>query len=328
MDRRGFLSTMAATISAGCSTARFRSTPTPRLKTIYRTPEGSVSKEEYEALNESYRRLKERYDTLEAEHRELQQTTVDDAEYEDLQDRYADLRTDYRELQDAAGDAAFPPYVIARNREFLIAYTLLNGGTRFYTVPSTELERQINLGTYMRSLDFAQLSYLGWTEVIGRFEGNSKFKTLGEFGTFYQLNPFVVIDNFTTLAADVYERHSDDTDRIREIWNFVTQLNTYSCDEEEEPRMPMETQLLGGGDCEDTAILAGSMLAAMPTPWRVQFVHTDYDNPADPQKIDHVIIAVEFDEGQEFVETTNPLEMNPFDEVNGFWTDVVGPANR
>lgn len=328
MNRRAFLTTIAATVSAGCSTIGSRSTPTPRLKTVFRTPPGSVSKEEYEALNESYHRLKERYKTLETEHRELQRTTVEDTDYEDLKARYADLRADYRQLQDATGDAAFPPYVVARDREFLIAYTLLDKGTRFYTVPSAELERQINLGTYMRSLTFRQLSYLGWTDVIDRFEGDSKYQTLGEFGTFYQLNPFVVIGNFTTLAADVYNRHSNDSARIREIWNFVTQLNAYTCDEEEEPRMPMETQLLGGGDCEDTAILAGSMLAAMPAPWRVQFVHTDYDNPADPQKIDHVIIAVEPDDGQVFVETTNPLEMNPFDEVNGFWTDVVGPANR
>jgi len=60
-----------------------------------------------------------------------------------------------------------------------------------------------------------------------------------------------------------YNRHQTDQGRIRAAWNFVTRLNDYVGEIEETPRFLLETLLMGGGDCEDSAILLGSSLYSM-----------------------------------------------------------------
>jgi hypothetical protein len=80
--------------------------------------------------------------------------------------------------------------------------------------------------------------------------------------------------------------------------------------------------LLGGGDCEDTAILAASILDAMPTDWKVQLVYMDADNPQDPQTINHVLVYVDTGEYQTYIETTSNQQMTPYTQVEGFYVTV------
>lgn len=78
----------------------------------------------------------------------------------------------------------------------------------------------------------------------------------------------------------------------------------------------------GEGDCEDTSILAASMLKAMPENWNVSLVTMDSDNPASPEELNHVIVYVETGEYSTFIETTSSEEMNPYQEIEGFYEEV------
>lgn len=317
MRRRTFLSHLTlvgAASVAGCSGNGGTDTPTPRVvtKTVYRTPD-------------DYTELQNKYAKLQEDFKQLKQNSVPEDQYQDLQRRYERLQEKHTDLQDRSEEAAFPPYVIAEDRQFKIAYKTLDGETAFYQIGSKTLEAQVNLGTYMRELSIREMRYLDLHDLAGRFAGDSKYTRLGEFGLYYQLNPFVIAANFETIARDIYQRYNTDEKRIRELWNFVTQLNTYSKELQETPRLPLETLLLGGGDCEDMTILAASLLSATPADWTNQFVYMDLNNPADPQSINHTVLFTQTDSLQTFIETTSNQTMAPFESVNGFYVDVTGP---
>lgn len=241
---------------------------------------------------------------------------------EDLQSQYEDLREEYNDLQDQLEYAVNPPYIVAEGREYSIAYNSIEGTPARYTIGADTFESQINVGTYMRELSIDQMEYLGFDDLPNRFEGNSKYTQLGDYGRYYQLEPFVISSNFETVSDDFYSMFSTDMERIREAWNFVTQLNVYSEELQETPRLPLETLLMGGGDCEDTTVLLASILAAMPADWTVEIVYMDIDNPTDPQTINHTVIWVETDSVSTFLETTSNQEMRPYERVNGFFQGV------
>lgn len=123
-------------------------------------------------------------------------------------------------------------------------------------------------------------------------------------------------------SKELYNQHQTDRKRLRGAWNFVTQLNEYVSEIGDTPRYPLETLLMGGGDCEDSAILLGSILYAMPTDWDIEFVFMDIDNPTNPQNINHVLIGVDTSDGYELIETTSDTTMTAFDKVNGFFVKV------
>jgi transglutaminase-like putative cysteine protease len=109
---------------------------------------------------------------------------------------------------------------------------------------------------------------------------------------------------------------------VREVWHIVAQLTTYSEEIEETPRYPLETFLAGGGDCEDTAILLASMIRAAPVDWVVDLVYMDIDNPQDPQDVNHVMVHVDTGQRRYLIETVGDEEMEPFDDVIGWYLRV------
>jgi len=127
---------------------------------------------------------------------------------------------------------------------------------------------------------------------------------------------------FEPIALKFFSRHSDDESRVREVWNMVTQLNTYCEEAMETPLLPLETLLLGGGDCEDLAILTASILKAMPADWNVSLVYMDADNPTSVNKLNHVTVYVDTGKYKTFVESTQGEIMCPWEEVNGFHLDL------
>ena len=112
------------------------------------------------------------------------------------------------------------------------------------------------------------------------------------------------------------ERNSDE-EFIETLWSIVSQLTTYNEEITETPRYPLETLLLGGGDCEDTAILFASLLDAANTGWKIGFFYTDLSRPHDPFNFNHVLVQVDTADKTFFVETTNKQVMNPYDLVKG-----------
>lgn len=261
---------------------------------------------------------------------------VEEAEYRDLQNRHQQLQQEHRQLREQNQElraknqelrqrqqqAVKPPYVVAEDRQFRVAFVTLAGNTDQYTVPSSSLEAQVTQGTYMRELSLREMERLGFTSIASRFEGGSKYQRLGEFGRYYQYRPFVRPTQFRSISEAIYDRHETDARRVRAAWHYTSQIHVYSRDIQETPRLPMETLLLGGGDCEDTAILAASILDAMPTDWKVQLVYMDADNPQDPQTINHVLVYVDTGEYQTYIETTSNQQMTPYTQVEGFYVTV------
>lgn len=223
--------------------------------------------------------------------------------------------------------AVNPPYVVADGRKFKISYTTLEDEAQFYQIGSQAFESQIRVGSYMRDLSIKQLDLLGWDSIINRFDNNAKLIEVGDFGRYYQYSPYVIPDNFVTIAEDIHLMYSDDRRRLRGAWNFVTQINTYTKEIQETPRLPLETLLNAGGDCEDSCILLASVIEAMPNNWTTKFVYMDLDNPSNPQNINHLALLVDMGELAGTVETTSAQEMFPFNDLRGFPVEVDPPAN-
>lgn len=247
---------------------------------------------------------------------------VDRAEYEQLRDQYQDLgrqyenlREQYIELQDRVRYAKLPPYITADRRFVSVTYESLEGEVRSWEWNSDTLSAQFTSGFFIRELTYAQLEYIGWNQF--GFEGRTKYTELGNHGLYYQLNPFVIPSNFQPMAEELHRRYRTDQRRIEAAWHFTNQLNEYVSEIEETPRFPLETLLMGGGDCEDSAILLGSILYAMPVDYNTAFWYIDADYPTDPQQINHVVLSVELDDGPMIIETTSD-RMRPWESINGF----------
>lgn len=249
---------------------------------------------------------------------------ITQAQYEELKDEYEELREKYRALQGEINYALQPPYVVAEERKVSVTYETVDGDIDSWQWDSSTLTAQHSTGTMARELTYSQLEYLN-LDIFG-FEGNSKYTRLGDFGLYYQLNPFVIASNFTPLAEEFHTRYQSVQERIHEAWNFVTQLNDYVADIGETPRFPLETLLMGGGDCEDSAILLGSILYSMPDDLNPKFWYIDADNPTSPQKINHVIVSAETNDEAYLIETTSTQEMLPYDSVEGFSVEIE-PTN-
>jgi len=252
---------------------------------------------------------------------------VDPDAYEELREKYERLREEYQTLQERIEYAINPPYVVADGREFNVSYTTLEDEVQLYQIGSQAFESQIRFGSYMRNLSIKQLDFLGLNSILDRFDNNTKLIEIRGFGRHYKYSPYVIPDNFVQIAEDIHSMYSDDRRRLREAWNFVTQINTYTKEIRETPRLPLETLLNAGGDCEDSCILLASIIEAMPTNWTTKFVYMDLDNPGNPQNINHLALFVDMGELAGTVETTSAQEMAPFEDLSGFPVKVDPPAN-
>ncbi len=178
------------------------------------------------------------------------------------------------------------------------------------------------LGQFMRKVDISTLNYLGLQDIANRFTTGSKYVQLKGQGRSLDYRPYIMKDAFEPIASGFFSRHTDDENKVREVWNMVTQLNTYSKEITETPRLPLETLLLGGGDCEDLAILTASILKAMPAEWDISLVYMDADNPTNINEVNHVTVYVETEKYKTFVESTCGDTMSPWEEVDGFYLKV------
>ena len=252
---------------------------------------------------------------------------IDTEAYEELREKYERLREEYQTLQEQTNYAVNPPYVVADGRKFNISYTTLEDEVQLYQIGSQAFESQITIGNYMRDFSIEQLDFLGWDSILSRFDNNTKLIEIGDFGRYHKCSPYVVPDNFVAIAEDIHSMYSSDRRRLRGAWNFVTQINTYKKEIQETPRLPLETLLNAGGDCEDSCVLLASIIEAMPTNWTTKFVYMDLDNPSNPQNINHLALFVDMGESAGTVETTSAQEMAPFEDLSGFPVKVDPPAN-
>lgn len=258
---------------------------------------------QYNSLLDQHSRLQQDYDSLIAQHNSLL------SQYNSLQQDYEYLLDEYSRFR---SQAITPPYICVDGRTVHIAFFRTDQTVDFWEAPFESLERSIEMGLNSRgSSSFERAATLTLDN-----------PSTGETYYVWDHRKFVNPSPFQQVMSDLYAELGSDDAFIRETWNIVAQLTAYSEEIEETPRYPLETFLAGGGDCEDTAILFASMIKAAPVDWEVYLVYMDIDNPLDPKDVNHVIVYINTGTQQYFIETTNDYEMQPFDNVRGWYYEV------
>jgi len=275
---------------------------------------------EHNTLASQYNALHAAYDELIVKHNKLT------AEYErysnEVEEHVKELEGYVQNLPEILEGAIVPPYLLVENRNVYIVFRDLDNNIEHWYWDVEALEASVILGQFMRKIDIPTLEYLGLRDIANRFPTGSKYVQMKEQGRCLDYTPYVMEGYFKTIASEFFSRHYDDESKIREVWNMVTQLNAYSKEITETPRLPLETLLLGGGDCEDLAILTASILKAMPAEWDISLVYMDLDNPMEINEVNHVTVYVDTGEYRTFVESTRGDIMSPWEEVNGFYLEV------
>jgi type II secretory pathway pseudopilin PulG len=267
---------------------------------------------EYGALQQAYSSLNSDFDTLSTDHRALvsqHNTLVDD--YNKLVSEHNTLLGEYDWLKSIA---ITPPYILTNGRNVHLALKKIDGTIIYWDVPFSALEHNLERGNVLRDRINS-----------GSQEYSLHLRNTITDETFYvpDYRYFVDQSPFANVIGDLYAQSADSDAFIREVWNIVAQLTTYSADITDTPRYPLETLLAGGGDCEDTAILFASMVLAAPVDWKVQLVYMDGDHPTSPLTMNHLSVHVVTDRSAYDVETTSKAEVDPYpDGVNGWYYDV------
>ncbi len=275
------------------------------------------------------------------------------SQYDQIQKQYDDLLTAYRNLenqyQESISEALMPPYISINDRKVSICFRKLDDSIGVWEVPFDSLEAAVQRGfltrevipdTVIPMIDEMYKTYQpicaytdctnftkDYLEAVSDLEDSSvQTVTLtARTGTKHLVvdcRPFIRPDVFTTVIATLFSENANEDNFIREVWNIVTQLNTYSEEIEETPRYPLETMLAGGGDCEDTAILFASMIEAAPVDWDVELVYLDSNNPTNPQEVNHLMVSIDTGSRLYLVETTNDQVMQPFNNIDGWYLEI------
>lgn len=289
-------------------------------------PSCSYSQDTGELTNQ-YNALVQKYNSLLQQNNELTQRynnlVQENNTYLEERERFSsELEQAKNQLQNALDGAIVPPYITMNGRKANFAYRTLNDKVEYWSLDVETLESNTLAGTFMRNLQIADMNRLGLGTLAQRFINGSKYINLGGKFTRIDLRPYIIKENFQAPASTFYSRHTDDESRIKEVWNMATQLCPYVGELKETPRLPLETLLFGGGDCEDVAILTASMLKAMSSSWTVEFVYMDSDNPASYKTINHVSVFVDTGNFKTFVESTQKDKMSPYQSVDGFYVKV------
>jgi tetratricopeptide (TPR) repeat protein len=262
---------------------------------------------QHKDLSQKYESLVSTYNSLLIEHQSLTQDHANLvnshnsllSQHETLQQRYSSLQA--RSVQ--------PPYIQIQGRTVHLAFEKTDHSIGRWDVPFDALEADIKRGYSSRELKSALPTVKLASDT-------------GDTHSLVDYRPFVDPSPFTTVISNLYAESENDSAFIREVWNIVTQLTTYSKEAEETPRYPLETFLAGGGDCEDTAILLASMIKAAPVDWTVKLVYMDTNNPLDPVNPNHVMVYVSTDTSSYLIETTNKDNMLPYHNVVGWYFEV------
>ncbi len=230
-------------------------------------------------------------------------------EYQQTLNLYNQALQQNQQLTNRLTTAKEPPYIIMEGRTVTTAFKKTDGTTILWEWPADTYQSWVIQGYLTRKS--------GMQYVTLAME-NGKRPTMVDY------TKFVDADTFGKVIPPIYDASLSDEEFIKEAWNLVTQLTTYSADIQETPRYPIETITEGGGDCEDMAILMASLLKAADKNWKVQLVYMDADNPENPTTINHALVYVDTGIYSTFIDTTQNIQMNPYlyDTVSGFYFDA------
>ncbi len=289
------------------------------LITVLSFASGCTSQADYDRLLTDYNDLVNDYNELLVSYNE--QTAQFEQYVGQVEEYRAQLEEYVQNIPTLLEGAIIPPYLLVKGREVNLVFRNLAGDVEYWHWDVEALEASVILGRFMREMDISELNYLKLYDVTNRFSTGSKYVQLRGHRAL-DFRPYIMESIFEPIASEFFSRHLDDESKIREVWNMVTQLNTYCEEITETPRLPLETLLLGGGDCEDLAILTTSILKAMPAEWKVSLVYMDSDNPTNINELNHITVYVDTGEYKTFVESTQGDIMSPWEKVDGFYFEV------
>lgn len=267
---------------------------------------------EYDSLTARFRELEGKFSSLQAEHQSLANRSSELQNennnlvnaYNSLVEQKSSLETNYAQLQNehniTISNSVQPPYIVVSDRMVHLAFRRTDQSIRHWDFPFEALEESIEVGFFKRGLLKLPFNRLTLETIDGATYHAPDFRI------------FIDPDPFRDFVGQIYREAPDDYAFLNEVWFIVAQMTTYSGEFDEVPRMPLETLLAGGGDCEDTAILYASMIKAAPIDWKVSLVLMNGQKPNDRHNPNHV--AVKVDTGSEIyiVETTNHEKMTPY----------------
>ena len=152
------------------------------------------------------------------------------------------------------------------------------------------------------------------------------FTTDGQTFTVRNMELFVQPEFFSNVIDDLTNGNTA-RDFVQEVFNLRVQLTVYSEEITDTPQWSAETMTEGTGDCEDFAILMGSLLVAGNEQahygMTVQMVYMDTDNPTNPQAVNHVLLYIIYkDETGEFVDSTSTNVLSPWSRVIGWYYEL------
>lgn len=226
-------------------------------------------------------------------------------------------------------DSLTPPYTYTEGRTIHTVFKLSNGELSHWVTPAESYDSFVTTEYFMNEFDLATLRWLKASRATDYYDNYAgKYVNLAPAGqiketiTTVDYRPFVETETMKPIADELYDMSSTDEEFVKEVFNMLKQITTYTEDVDGEAHFPLTTLLSAGGDCEDTAILTASLLKAARPDWRVDLVYMDADNPEDPIEFNHVAVYVDTGEYTTFIETTSKDEMNPYTNVVGWYFTV------
>jgi predicted nuclease with TOPRIM domain len=264
----------------------------------------------YANLGIDYQNLTARTNTLQGQYDSLESAyfTLDEQK-RNLESSYNQLQEQYTALMQ---NAVQPPYIAVSDRTARLAFYRSNRAIDYWDFSFYSLEQSFEVGFVKRGLMNLPLVELILTTPDGITYHAPDFRS------------FVDPQPFTEMVSELYEDAPNDRAFLHEVWYIVAQLTTYSLEMGEVPRMPLETLLAGGGDCEDTSILYASMVKAAPVDWEVSIVYMNGKTPTDRRNPNHVAVRVDTGSERFIIETTDDVTMTPYEgmQVDAWFYEI------
>jgi len=260
----------------------------------------------HDSLTSDYFNLQSNYDTLTSDYDSLSyQCDQLEEDYDYLQERYDALNTDYASLVTEYQGALKVPYTTIQEGDVIWAFRTLDETIEKWSMP---------IDTYTYYIDKAKPSEYHY------------FTTDGDLFTVRKMELFVQPEFFSNVIHDLTDGNTA-RDFVREVFNLRLQLTLYNEDITDTPQWSAETMTEGTGDCEDFAILMGSLMVAGDEQahygMTVQMVYMDANNPTDPQTVNHLLLYIIYqDESGEFVDSTSTGILSPWSRVEGWFYDL------
>jgi hypothetical protein len=267
---------------------------------------------EMEAVQQAYGNLLSTHNTLVADYNTLfEQHATLQASYNTLQDEHEALWQSYNtavaQVQFYEETAVTPPYIQIEDQVIYLVFFKTDGSLTRWPIPFEWLEESVRQGYDARNGFFSNWNTLSLTTVTG------------ETVQVMDFSDYVDPEPFRAYVADSYYQAPSEEAFVYEMWYLVSQLTSYAYEIQETPRVPLETLLSGGGDCEDTAILLASLLKAAPVAWEVEMVYMDADSPQMPYTANHVVVYLNTGWREYLIETTSDYEMQPWPADTQGW---------